>query len=527
MKRKVLFCGTHPYQFNGYSKVVYELSKELAKYDDIKLYIWGFQNFYDVKDHVKERELPDTVEIYDAYKNEEPKNKGFGEKLFCDYVKQLSPDIVIVYNDLIVITTLLKNLGTIQDRKFKIVPYIDIVYKNEKQGLIDFICSNSDGGIAFTEYWKECLIEQNFSKKLWTVEHGFNRNQYFPVPKHVARKYFELNQDDFIILNLNRNQPRKRWDHCIMAYVKFVSKHIGEKVKLLVMTSVEGAWNLIELLNFEGKRYGLSMQQLKSHFIFIQNPQKLRDFDINIMYNAADIGFNTCDGEGFGLCNFEQAGVGVPQVVPFIGGFRDFFNDNNSICLKPITSIYGDGAKDAVGGEMELCAIDDYVMALEKYYTNVELRKQHGKQARADIIKYNWVDKAKKFHQAIIEATNDLYPPQETTTSIMDNINKLLSIDKNNEKDLLYSETKSEELVITEIEDIKEIKKDETKKDETDNDDDDDDIDIDALIEEKLKINDNKKKDMKDDVRSTTDVESMTKDELVILQKKIATLLNK
>ena len=79
MQRKVLLCGIHPYQFNGYSKVVYELSKELAKYDDIKLYIWGFQNFYSDKDH-KERELPSNVEIYDAYKHEEPKNKGFGEE---------------------------------------------------------------------------------------------------------------------------------------------------------------------------------------------------------------------------------------------------------------------------------------------------------------------------------------------------------------------------------------------------------------------------------------------------------------
>ena len=41
----------------------------------------------DDKDHIKERELPSNVEIYDAYKHEEPKNKGFGERNFVDYVK--------------------------------------------------------------------------------------------------------------------------------------------------------------------------------------------------------------------------------------------------------------------------------------------------------------------------------------------------------------------------------------------------------------------------------------------------------
>jgi hypothetical protein len=41
-----------------------------------------------------------------------------------------------------------------------------------------------------------------------------------------------------------------------------------------------------------------------------------RDEDINMFYNVADVGVNSADGEGWGLCNFEQMGVGVPQVVP-------------------------------------------------------------------------------------------------------------------------------------------------------------------------------------------------------------------
>ena len=36
MTKKVVLCGTHPEQFNGYSKVVYELAKEMASYEDIE-----------------------------------------------------------------------------------------------------------------------------------------------------------------------------------------------------------------------------------------------------------------------------------------------------------------------------------------------------------------------------------------------------------------------------------------------------------------------------------------------------------
>jgi len=493
MQVKVLFCGTHPHQFNGYSKVVYELARELCQYDDIKLYIYGFQNFYNEPEHVKERLLPDTVEIYDAYEKEEPKNKGFGEKEIVDYVNKISPDIVIVYNDLIVISTLIKVLHTIPERKFKIVPYIDIVYKNEKRELLKYIHDNIDGCIAFTEYWKQLLIEDNYTKPLWTLEHAFNKNVYYPIPKNVARKYFDINDDEFIIMNLNRNQPRKRWDHCIMAFIKFISKHLDEKIKLMVLTAVTGAWNLTELMINEAKKYKIEMSQLKNHFIFIQNPQKLTDKEINIMYNVADVGWNTCDGEGFGLCNFEQAGVGIPQVVPYVGGFRDFFTENNSIPIPTKFSIYNDVSKDVVGGELEMCAIDDYVDALEKYYQDRDLLKKHGIQSRKDITeKYVWKDKAAHLRNIVIEATKDLFPEQNS--DLMNQINELISVETMNEGT-----------------------------------DTDMDVDIDKLIDEKLKITEIVSKDkIQTDVKSEEDekINNMSKDDLKILQEKINKLLN-
>ena len=504
-KRKVLLCGTHPQQFNGYSKVVFELSRELCKFEDIQLYVYGFQNFYEDADHMKERQLPESVEIYDPYKNEDPKNKGFGEKLINDYIMKTSPDIVIVYNDLIVISSLMKNMLLIPDRKFKIVPYIDIVYKNETQHLINYIHENCDGGIAFTEYWKKCLLDQCFTKKLWTLEHAFNRNQYYPIPKHVARKYFELGQDDFIIMNLNRNQPRKRWDTCIKAYVKFVSRHRADNIKLLVMTSVKGSWDLIELMKFESKKYGMSVLDLKSKLTFIQNPQKMSDQEINIMYNAADIGWNTCDGEGFGLCNFEQAGVGVPQVVPNIGGFKDFFNSENSILVDPVIEIHGDTTKDACGGDQELCLVDDFVRGLEAYYTDVELRKRHGVQCRKDILKYTWKEKAAKLRNTILESTEDLFST-DTSQDLMQSINQMM---------------------ITE--------------ESSDNSTEEEDIDIDKLINDKL-IKEGKLKVAKPEVKEnppkpinkTTEPEDnkdddlykMSPKQLLELQKKIDKVLN-
>lgn len=518
MMRKVVLCGTHPQQFNGYSRVVFELAREISKFDDIQLYIFGFQNFYDDEDHKKERSLPKNVNIYDAHLNEEPKNKGFGENLLVDYLKSVLPDVVIIYNDVLVVSSLLQKIHNEipeVDRTFKLIPYIDLVYKNERQSFLNYINANIDGAIAFTDYWKDVLLEQGFTKPLWVLEHAFNKQNNYPIPKSIARKYFELDEKSFIILNLNRNQPRKRWDICIIAFMKFISKHRNENIKLLVMTSITGAWNLSELIAFEGKKYGMDLNEAKKFFIFIQNPQKLTDSEINIMYNVADIGINTCAGEGFGLCNFDQAGVGVPQVVPYIGGFRDFFNETNSITIKPSIEIYGDTGKDNVGGIEEICTADDFTDALERYYLDRNLIIKHGKQARTDILKYDWKSKASHLREIVMECTKDFYSSPEDSSKLMDDINSMFANDKNEHSNTraVNEEKKGTPLPISMKTAEKSVEEDLVDESTLN-------MNIDDLIEEKLKNRVTENHDI-----NNPPVEKMSKSELKLLQLKIDKLL--
>lgn len=430
--RKVILCGTHPAQYNGYSKVVYELAKCLSRYKDIKLYIFGFQNFYDNNDHKRERSLPSNVDVFDVYANEEPKNKGFGEKLIVDYINKVEPHIVIIYNDLVVINSLIENIKTIENRTFKLIPYIDIVYKNEKNALIKNIDNICDGGIMFTKYWEDVIKYQGFTKPTYILEHGFNKDSFYPVPKKLCRKFFNIKEDDFIIVNLNRNQPRKRWDLCLMSFIKFISKRLEEPIRLLIATSMHGGWDLSDLIISECRKYNITIEDVKKHLIILQNPQQISDFDINVMYNVGDIGLNTCDGEGFGLCNFEQAGVGVPQIVPNIGGFKDFFTKGrNSICIDPKWTYYCDHSRDFVAGEAEICDIDDYVKAMEFYYTNRDVISNHGKAARENILtNYQWNDKGHHLYTIIIKETQHLVVEEYMEEDV-----KIEDVNKNNEHD--------------------------------------------------------------------------------------------
>lgn len=389
---KVLLFGTHPKQFNGYSKVVYELIKCMANEKSIETGVYGFQKFYENAMH--RRDIPANVTIYDAFENENPRQMGFGINQTREFVKQYKPDVCIVYNDMLVLHQIITQLRLAikeDGMKFKIIAYIDQVYLNQKKEFIDFINANCDYALMFTDYWEKNILDQGIKLPSGYLAHGFNKMTYFPIPKHLARQYYGLKQEDFIILNLNRNQPRKRWDICLKMFAELVSRYPNEPIKLMIATALQGGWNLIEIFERELKKRNMTLEDGMKHLIIIDNPQRVTDEETNILYNVADIGVNTCDGEGFGLCNFEQGGIGIPQVVPRLGGFIDYFDDDNAMLIDPKIAYYADNTRDMVGGEALLCDYSDFVEAIESYYFNKDLRAAHGKKARAKIVHdYGW-----------------------------------------------------------------------------------------------------------------------------------------
>ena len=131
----------------------------------------------------------------------------------------------------------------------------------------------------------------------------------------ISRIYYNLPENDFLVLNLNRNQPRKRWDITIIAWAKFVEKHYNlnvlnnneneitkRNIKLVVGTMINGYWDLMDIFENEINFTNVPWEYAKETIISIEKPQQLSDKEINILYNACDIGLNTADGEGFGLC---------------------------------------------------------------------------------------------------------------------------------------------------------------------------------------------------------------------------------
>lgn len=431
-KKRVLFCGSHPKCSNGYAKVTYYICKNMAKYDDIQFTLYGFQNFQNVQGANQVRtDIPDNIKVVDAFQLEKDNNgtprQGFGEKEIGGYLKENPQDVIIIFNDAMISSSLtaciVNELSQYRD-KFKLISYMDQVFPFQKQDYINLLNKHFDGIIAFTPYWKDIMYQIGIKKDMpsYVFSHGFDHTLYFPIRQDLARLYFDLDENAFCILNLNRNQPRKAFDLSIVAWAKVVkmhydtnvlklkvdyktNKHTRRPIKYLIGTNPDGYWDLFDVLRCECQFLDLPYEYAKETIWCVENPQAISDRDVNILMNATDISLNHAKGEGWGLCQSENLGVGKPQVASKVGGMQEFMDNTMSTLIEPLYRSYHDNKPSAkgIGGIDENCNPYDFTDAIWKYFSNPELVQKHGKRGRKNMLQhYRWESMVQHFHDNIL-----------------------------------------------------------------------------------------------------------------------------
>ena len=79
---------------------------------------------------------------------------------------------------------------------------------------------------------------------------------------------------------------------------------------------------------------------------------------LQTIYQAVDVGVNTCKGEGWGLVNFEHAACKVAQIVPNHTSCKEIFED----CGLLIRSVHAD--VDTNFGRIMPCPDDNHLAEL-------------------------------------------------------------------------------------------------------------------------------------------------------------------
>ena len=392
-KLKFLLVSTHCHQYTGYSKVSYGILQQLSKIPWLSVTHYGFQKFPHQKFPEDYRVYPSNITVVDAAAAEEPFEQGFGFKKLADIVKSVKPDVVMIYNDMSVVGKFMVEMEKAGVSSMtKTWVYCDQVYTTQLQGYLDMLNLKAERIFAFTSGWKKCLKDQGITRPIDVLMHGFEKDMYKALPRNEIRKSIKIPEDAFLFLNVNRNQPRKRYDLLIMAFTELVVKYPTQPVFLMCICDKgeKGGWWLFELYQRELKLRGVNVEQFGTRLMVSSQDMVFRDEDINVFYNCADVGVNSADGEGWGLCNFEHMGVGVPQVVPNVGGFKEFCNKDNSVLVDAKQRYYLPMAHSPVGGEAFAMDPHDLCLGMEEYLLDSAKRLKHGEEAKKTVLAYTW-----------------------------------------------------------------------------------------------------------------------------------------
>lgn len=120
--------------------------------------------------------------------------------------------------------------------------------------------------------------------------------------------FANVGPDDFLVLNSNFNLSRKRIDLTVAAVAQ-LSPSPGPRVVLCLNMRPNGnsAWDIGRLCAASGLADRIAVARI---------PRVLTDDEMNLLYNAADVGLNTSTGEGYGLVNLEHAATSAAQLLP-------------------------------------------------------------------------------------------------------------------------------------------------------------------------------------------------------------------
>jgi D-inositol-3-phosphate glycosyltransferase len=247
-------------------------------------------------------------------------------------IEEISPSVVFIMHDIWMFEYYLRILGPYRDR-LRIIVYIpldgNIINEQDAAPL-----EQADNVVVYTEWARE-QFEQAFIRlhekqggefpKVGVIPHWVDQTQFYPFPDlldagfasagriNSKRKVFGEFQDidtSFVVLNASRPGKRKRVDLTIEGFAKFAADK-PPNVRLCLHHAI-----MLEPEEAEIKalieRLGLDQRVWLNPF----GAGAVSDAELNLLYNACDVGINTSLGEGWGLVSFEHGAAGAAQIVP-------------------------------------------------------------------------------------------------------------------------------------------------------------------------------------------------------------------
>jgi D-inositol-3-phosphate glycosyltransferase len=324
----------------------------------------------------------------------------FGSHRLPELLARVQPDIVFAVNDIWILKNLWAKAKPYKEQfGFKWYGYFPV----DSYGFFPSVfngCEEWDGMGTYTEFGLEEVRRAGCNVPCDIIPHGIDRSSFFPIDQKEARKELGVADDLFVVFNGNRNQPRKRIDLTIRGFIQFALDKPDARLWLNMGVKDQG-WDIIELFKRIARDYGYNAE---GKLILTS-----KDFDtmrclpvdkLNLVYNACDVGINTCIGEGWGLVNFEHAATGTAQIVPDHTSLKEIFYGVDRIAIESWEVDRNYGLDRGIPSASHLAEL------LTNYYNDRDKLKADGQWCydMACMPKYSWENIGKNV-AAIINRT--------------------------------------------------------------------------------------------------------------------------
>ena len=394
MKKRILIVG-QAYQATGFARMSKGIAACLSQNNDV--YLLGI-------DRHACREGTCEIKGVTVLPNESSVDV-FAERCLAELVDSLQPDVILLFNDI----WFLPRQITAACRGTWFCPIVLYCPVDGEILRSDLVASLRQASmiVTYTHFGRRVLTRCAESEGLGAtppfdnmavIPHGIANKVFCPVDRKKARAAVFPHRHDlkdaFIIINANRNQPRKRIDLTLRGFAEF-SEARDDAFLYLHMNPSGKAVDVRKLATELGITGKLLLPAADEH-------PTVSSHQLNLIYNACDVGLNTSVGEGWGLVSCEHAMTGAAQIVPNHSACKELWTD--AACLLPIHK------KSYVCGLLEGGIVTPAAVAgaLEYLYTSQTVRKELGNLGTQRMQQFSWQSIAGMWEDVFAQVTNQI-----------------------------------------------------------------------------------------------------------------------
>ena len=329
-------------------------------------------------------------------------------------IDEIRPALILVMHDIWMFDYYLRLFGPYRDR-LKIVACIPLDGRitNEEEAAP---LAQADRIVAYTHFARaefegafRRLREKRSDRDFPAVDvipHGVNRGRFYPFPEleqasfasrgrmQAKRRVFGDRPDageSFVVLNASRPDRRKRVDLTVRGFAMFAADKPAN-VRLCLHHAVMGDAAERELgpvIRECGLGERASVNPLGSRIV--------GDDELNLLYNACDVGINTAMGEGWGLVSFEHGAAGAAQIVPDHTACAELWRGRAEL-IQPARSYIPEFSPL----EMGEVSPEGVAQALEALYRDPARRQELSRAATVQNPAHSWEAITRQFDDLIV-----------------------------------------------------------------------------------------------------------------------------